>query len=486
MPTTAFAASAYSVDKVDFTAELRSDGSALITEEWTVTFSGKSDGFTREIRIPEDNFELFKNIGDISVSVDGNGCSEVSDSSAVSGTYSAQQTENSYIINWNMPSENETRTFSLRYVQTGIVKLYNNEAYFYGTVVNEDNNLLCRNVTVKVKTPKKCFSEDFRIIESGSLAGQKSDGEIVFNAVNSVGLIKIGITMPASLFDTSVLTVIVDDNRFEIAAVVILCVIIVAIAGFSIYYALNYRRKFRLSWEKKCRRKAHNESSYSALTEILKKFSPARILNIVSEETISGADMFIVTFLDLAERGYIQLSAEGFAVSENSYLDSIKRPLDKNEKTVLEFFSSGKWEKTSAKPKQFFRMVEKFNRKVQFVSPFFTFTPEGKRIIRRCFELKLSAKRHEFVLPEEISDDILKGGKYSSYDLIISLLNEYNLSCSSDFEKNGVEKFRRNMFLLREPYEEGKEIVQREEFEKQQQKKSKKKNTVIDDDFDSH
>lgn len=485
MPITAFGVSEYSVDKVDFTAELRSDGSALITEEWTVTFTGKSDGFTREIRIPENNFELFKNIGDISVSVDGNGCSEVSDSSAVSGTYSVEQTENSYIIIWNMPSENETRTFSLRYIQTGIVKLYNNEAFFYGTVVNEDSNLLCRNVTVKVKTPKKCFSEEFRIAESGSLAGQKSDGEVVFNSVNSVGLVRIGLAMPASLFDTSVLTVIVDDNRLEIAIVAVVCVVAAALAGFGVYYALNYRRKFRLHWEKRCRKKAHSESSYTALTEILKQFSPARIINIVTDETVSGADMFIVTILDLAERGYIQLSADGISVTENSYSDSIKRPLDKNEKTVLEFFDSGKWEKTAEKPKRFFRMVEKFNSKVQFVSPVFALTPEGKRIMRRCFELKLSAKRHEFVLPEEISDDIFKGGKYTSFDLIISLLNEYTLSLSPDFEKPGVERFRRNMFLLREPYEEGKEIVRKEEFEKQQQKKMKKKKTVIDDDIDS-
>ena len=485
MPTTAFGASAYSVDKVEFTAELKSDGSALITEEWTVTFSGKSDGFTREIRNFDDNFELFKNIGDISVSVDGNGCSEVSDSSAVSGTYSVQQAEDSYIISWNMPSENETRTFSLRYVQTGIVKLYNNEAYFYSTVVNEDSNLLCRNVTVKVKTPKKCFSEDFRVIESGSLAGQKSDSEIIFNAVNSVGLVKIAIAMPGSVFDTSLLTVIVDDDRLEIAVVVILCVILAVVAAFGTYYALNYRKKFRQRWEKKCRKKAHSESSYSALSGILKKFSPARIINIVAPETVSGADLFIVTILDLAERGYIKLTADGFLVSESSDSDFIKRPLDKNEKTVLEYFSSGKWEKTNSKPKRFYRMIEKFNRKVQFVSPFFALTTEGKKIIRRCFELKLSAKRHEFVLPEEISDDILKGGKYSSFDLIISLLNEYTLSLSPDFEKPGVERFKRNMFLLREPYADGELIVAQEEFEKQQQKKMKKKKMVNDDDLDS-
>lgn len=485
MPTTAFGASAYSVDKVDFTAELRSDGSALITEEWTITFNNESDGFSREIIIPEENFEIFNDIRDVSVSVDGNGCSEASATSAVSGTYSVEKIENRYIVNWFLPSENETRTFALRYVQTGTVKLYNDRAYFYSTVVNDESNLLCRNVTVSVKTPKDCFAEDFSIIESGSLAGKKSDGEVVFTAENSVGLIKTGVAMPSSLFDTSVLTVIVDDNRAEIAVLVVFCVIVAVISGLGIYFCLNYRKLFRNHWEKKCRKKAHSESSYKAQYEILKKFSPARIINIVSGETVSGADLFIVTFLDLMERGYINVSADGFSVSENSYTDSIKRPLDKSEKTVLDCFSSEKWQKTVSRPKRFFLTAEKFNKKLPFVSPLFAVTPDGKRIIRRCFELKLSAKRHEFVFPEEISDDIFKGGKYTAFDLIISVLNEYNLSQTSDFEKNSTERFKRNMFILRETYEEGKEIIEKEEFEKMQQKKLKKKTAVIDDDIDS-
>lgn len=228
MPASVSAASDCSVDKVDFSAELRSNGNALITENWTVTFNGKADSFVREIIIPEDNFEKFSQIYDLSVSIDGNGCSEVAGAaSSVNGTYSVEKKEDRYVISCFMQSENETRTFSLRYVQSGVVKMYENKAYFYSTVSNADSNLLCRNVTVTVRTPKKCFAEDFSIVESGSLIGQKSDGKVVFNAVNSVGLIKTGISMPADVFDTSVLPVIVDDNTVEIILLVVFCVIFV-------------------------------------------------------------------------------------------------------------------------------------------------------------------------------------------------------------------------------------------------------------------
>ena len=485
MPASVFAASDASVDKVDFSAELRSNGNALITENWTVTFNGKADSFVREIVIPEDNFEKFSQIYDLSVSIDGNGCSEVAGDSAVNGTYSVEKKEDRYIIRCFIQSENETRTFSLRYVQSGVVKIYNNKAYFYSTVSNADSNLLCRNVTVTVRTPKKCFAEDFSIVESGSLIGQKSDGKVVFNAVNAVGLIKTGISMPADVFDTSVLAVIVDDNTVEIVILVALFVIVAAAAGFGIFYTLNYRKLFRLRWEKKCRKTAHSESSYKMLNSIQNTLSPARILFIVSEKTLSGADLFVVTFLDLMERGYIQASPEGFAISQTSQVDSVGRSIDKAEQIVLDFFGTEKWKKTVTRPKRFYYVVEKFNRKVRFVSPFYEFTPEGKKIAGRCFELKLSASRYEFIFPEEISDDIFRSGKYTAFDLIISLLNEYALSLNSELEKTGVEKFKRNMFMLRDAYEEGKSIVMQEELERNEQKKLKKKNLVIDDDIDS-
>lgn len=486
MPTTALAASDYSVDKVDFTAEIRSDGSALITEEWTVTFNAESEGFSREIIIPQENFEVFNDIRDVSVAVDGNGCSEVSDdTSVVNGTYSLKKTEDRYIIRWFMSSKNETRTFSLRYVQTGTVKLYNDRAYFYCTVANEESNLLCRNVTVTVNTPSECYAEDFSIVESGSLAGKKSDSKVVFSATNAVGLIRTGLSMPSSLFDTASLTVIIDDNRAEIAVIVVSCVVLASAIGFGVFYVFNYRKLFRKYWEKKCRRKAHSESSYEAQYGILKKLSPARIINIVSGQTVSGADMFILTFLDLLERGYIKASADGFDVSEISDTDTPERSLDKNEKMILDFFSTEKWQKTVAKPKKFFVIAERFNKKIPFVSPFFVFTSEGKKVIRRCFELKLSAKRYEFVLPEEISDDIFKGGKYTALDLIISLLNEDSLSALSDFERPDAERFKRNMFVLRETYEEGKKIAEKEESQKMKQKKLKNKKAVLDDDIDS-
>lgn len=485
MPTTAFGASSYSVDVLNVTAELRSDGSVLMTEEWEVTFSGEADGFVREIVIPEDNIETFASVSDVSVSVDGNGCNADADGTASDGTYTFVSKEDRYVITWNKQTENGTHVFSLRYVLNSAVKLYDGQAYFYCTAVNDDSGLVCRNVSVEVKAPGESFAEEYTIVESGSLAGKKVDGAVIFTAYNTAGEVKTGVTFPPSLFDTQKLPVVTVDSTATIVVGCVAGAVFVAVCIYIIYHALHYRQLFRKKWEKKCRKTALDESSYKVRTGILRKMSSAEILNLVTEETVSGADKFIVHFLELVSRGYITVTADGFSVSKKSESDSTGRPLDAGDKLVMDFFGSDKWHKTVEDPEKFFHFVEAYNKKLGFVNPLTALTADGRRHIMRCFELSLSAKRHEFVVPEEISDDFIKGGKYTVIDLIVSVLNEYSLSCRKDFVKPDTSKYKRNMFMLRDIYENGREIAERKELERLRQKKRKKRKTVAEDDFDS-
>lgn len=486
--STASGASALTVDRLDYTAELRSDGCAYVTEVWTVSFNGEYDGFSREIVIPEDNFELFGEIRDVTVSVDGNLCSLTSADDALSGTYSLEKSENSYKIRWHLTGDNATHVFSLRYLKTASVKLYDERAYFYTTVINDSDEYgICRDVSVTLKTQKKCFPEDFTVVESGSLAGKKSDSEIVFNADNSAGLIKVAVSLPQGVFDVQSLPVIVDDTRAETAIVVIACILTAAIVVAGWFYFRNFRRIFRARQEKKCRKKVYKESSYEAQADVLRFVSPARIMTLVSDSTLSGADRFIVTVLELIKRGYIETDGNGFSSTYTSFTDSVKRPLDRFEREVIELFGTEKWQKVILRPRRFYAVAEKMYKKIPFLTPSMLFTPDGRRLVSLCFELKLSAKRHEFTAPEEISDDFFRNGKYTSADLLISLFNEYDLSSAKDFSKGDADKFRYNLFLLRDTYDEGRKIAFDEEVRRRMQKSKKHKirKTVTDDDNDT-
>lgn len=447
MSTASFGASGdYTVDKVSYTADLRSDGSALITEEWTVTFSESgADGFGRQIAVIDDNFERITGVSDISVSADGNSLSEENTDSAKQGTYTLTTMSDSYYVSWNMLSAGETHVFSLRYVMTSAVKLYNEKAYFYCRAVNEGSNQLCRNVTLTVNAPADCFPEDFEILDSGSLAGEKSDGKVTFSAVNTAGLVRVGVSMPQSLFDTGSLTLIARDNTAQTAILIALSVIATIALTAVIYLAVCYKKVFRKYWEKKCGRAIHEESSYKAQSSVLKRISPADILYTLMDKPVNGADFFIITALDLVKRGYISAKSDGFFASEESDGDMYGRPLSENEKRVIKIFGSGRWKTFIEDPPRFHKEIETFNKKVRFISPLFMLSKGGRKLILRCFEMKLSAKSHEIISPAEISDGFFGNGKYTVYDLIISVINEY---------ENGTEKdtsrFKRNFFMFRD------------------------------------
>ena len=287
LPTAASAASDFSVDYLDVTAELMTDGSAVVTEEWTVTFSEGADGFSREIIIPEDNLETFASVSDVSVSVDGNGCNLDTDGTKANGTYAFEKGEDRYIIRWNNKCDEGTYEFSLRYVLNGVVKIYEDHAYFYCTAVNAESSLVCRNVSVEINMPGESFSEDYKIVHSGSLAGKKADGAISFTAYNTAGEVKTGVRLPVALFDASKLPVVLNDYTTVIIVCSVSGVILLAVAAYVIYYTLNYRRLFRKKWEKKCRRSAFDESSYSARAGVFRKMSAAQVINIVAAETVS-------------------------------------------------------------------------------------------------------------------------------------------------------------------------------------------------------
>ena len=485
MPTGISAASSYTVDYLNVIAEVRSDGSVLMTEEWTISFKGEAEGFSREIVIPEDELGTFSSVSDVSVSVDGNGCNYDNDGTALTGTYSFSQTEDRYIIVWNNRTEDSTHVFSLRYVLNSAVRLYNDEAYFSCTAVNADSSLVCRNVSVEVKVPGESFAEEYTILESGSLAGKKSDGFVTFNAYNTAGEVKVSLKFPSSLFETEKLITVETDRTVLIVVCCVAGVIAAALIAFIVYYSINYRRIFRKNMEKKCRKMAYDESSYSARSNVLGHISVAGILNIVTDRTVCEADRFIAGFLELVNRGYITVTSDGFVVNKTSDNDTTGRPADRCDDMIKDFFGSDKWQKSIGDPEIFYDTVQEYNRKLRFVNPLSVFSPEKRKIMIHCFEMKLSASRHEFIIPEEISDDIIKGGKYTLTDLIASLINEKNLSAKKDYVKPDSSKYKRNMFMLRDIYEKGREISERKEAERLMEKKNRKNRTVADDDFDS-
>ena len=234
MLITASAASDITVDKIEYTAELKTDGTAYINEIWTVTTGDNPEGFCRRIALPTDEFESFSEMKELAVSVDGVVYTQSTDGFTSNDTYSLTKNPDGYCIDLNFSEKNTTHTFTLRYIKTGTVKFFEGSAYFYTTVVNADDSYgICHDVTVNISTQSRCFSENFTVVESGSLAGKKSDSSIVFTADNAAGLVKVAISVPAETFDAKYIPSLdkeEPDNDMS-GIIICLCCLIAVVAA---------------------------------------------------------------------------------------------------------------------------------------------------------------------------------------------------------------------------------------------------------------
>ncbi len=461
---TAFGMSAYTVDKVNIEADLLANGSALIKEEWTVTIPEDcTEGFVREIDKAEDNFEKISAISELSVTEDGNVCIRQAADGLQSGCYDFSETEQAFKISW-APAAAGTHVFSVRYVQSAAVKAYKGKAYFYFRAVSESSDIVCRDVTVKIMPETPCFSEDFEILEAGLLAGEKTDGAIKFSASNTAGLVKIGIAVNEKLFDTAALTRIEDDNTALIVFLLLLAVLLLGVCICFVFFALKYESLLRSIREKHSEKMTLDETAAKTQRAVFRRISPAVLLKTVMGNPPNPADFFIVTAIELFCRGYIVLTNDGFDASPKSMTDAFHRPLDKNEKRVIRLFSANRLSELVSSPTAFFTEIEQFNKNVSYASPFFEFSKSGRRLIRRCFEIKLCAKRFEFVSPAEISDSIFRNSKYTAGDLVISIINEQSATANNNNAVFSDKEFKRNLFMMRDIYNEGMKLtVAREE-----------------------
>ena len=113
---------AYEIKSAEFEARLNNDGSAEITETWTVKANrGASMEFIRQIEEPLNNAGKFEDLTDLYVSINRSTVSEM-DSSSDQG-FRLQRENNNYVIHVYVYSQVKYDTIVIRYHLHNIVFL---------------------------------------------------------------------------------------------------------------------------------------------------------------------------------------------------------------------------------------------------------------------------------------------------------------------------------------------------------------------------
>ncbi len=440
----------FTIDSLKCTVDLQPEGGAYVTENWKIAPLDEGlSSFSRFIPLDGDNFSKHASLSEIVVSLDGDILMEKESDVDAGNAYTVTKDSGGYLIDCRSISKSGTHEFSLRYFLSGAVKLYNERAYFYFRIIDNTGEILIHNASITINAPKNTFSEDFIIEESGSLACEKRDGQVEFLAPNIASPVKIGLSMPSSVFSKGSLTLIEDDDTGNKAAGIAFIAVILFFIALLIVYISNYKKRFRKKWIKKTMNVSSPNFSKTDADFALSRLSPMEILNMITDKPKSRADFFIATILDLLKRGYIKAGREGFSSSLKSEGDEYDRPLNKNEKRVIFLFSNDKWKKLLLFPQNFKEEIKTFNKKIRFPSPFYTMTKDGKRAVRGSFEMLRMSKEGGVYKPYEISEDFFGKKNLSVKDLIVSLAYESGKN-KITFDTPDRDTYKHDIFMFRD------------------------------------
>ena len=144
------------IDSADITVSIAEDGSASVTEKWTVSYINSSDMFYRNFDVYSASgnmtlLEAYEDITDISVKIDGNSIIKAENGI---NTYSVSERNGTTEIAVNCPSAQTVREYQIDYILTGAVKKTGGEVCFASMILGDTFIYTSNNVSVSVVFPE--------------------------------------------------------------------------------------------------------------------------------------------------------------------------------------------------------------------------------------------------------------------------------------------------------------------------------------------
>ncbi len=298
------------IDTADITVNINADGTATVSEKWTVSYINASDVFYRNFDVYSASgsmtlLEDYEDIRDISVKIDGNNIIEADNGI---NTYSVSENAGTIEIAVNCPSAQTTREYQIDYTLAGAVKKVGKEACFASMVLGNTFVYTSNNVTVNVVFPEG--TKDLRVSDT-------SDAVISDNIATFIS---------KRVFDTLSVEVYADKDVFEDGALVsysqakdglhkvgnffmeiIPWVVFVACAVFVVIFVLLWDRLRRAPLEKRAKKLQNDVATLPAdITPCAayKMLCPAsRIRPKVMSKKVPV--LFAAAILECIEKGYV-------------------------------------------------------------------------------------------------------------------------------------------------------------------------------------
>jgi uncharacterized membrane protein len=146
----------YRIDQININAEVLENGSIQITESRTYTFKGSFKW--AEYPLPLDK------LGDVKLFSLKEGSQKYYQSNdELPGSYNIENRDNSFYVKWFYRAKNQTRTFTLKYLVTDAITVYDDVAELYYKFIGETNQKDIGFVDINITLPQYASNDSVRI-----------------------------------------------------------------------------------------------------------------------------------------------------------------------------------------------------------------------------------------------------------------------------------------------------------------------------------
>lgn len=327
--TVVFADGSVNIDRYTIFAEIGEDGSMNVEEIITYNFKGSFNGARRELDftgasdIENLNLYLSTQIApDDLANVDLKEFQIVDEASVGdSGVVTVEEQNNQKNIMIYSPSEDERKTFVIKYTLKNVVNRYQDIAEFYWQFIPSGWDFEIENVDVHIKVPEGAKVDDLRIFGHGPLTGESKriDGQNVILTAPSIKpgeFLEVRLLFPTKLVpdmeetisENALEGILAEEEKWAeeanikrqshrrayIITSAIVGILVISNIIMFIYIYIKYDREYRVDKDIKYYR------------ELPGDYSPAEMSALYNFGSINSRDV-TATLMDLVRRGYLKL-----------------------------------------------------------------------------------------------------------------------------------------------------------------------------------
>ena len=382
------------LNKLEFYAEINSDGSMDVTETWNIDIRNTNTLY-KTFEIDSKKYSSIENVlvKDITANMELTHINQEMYHVTKNCYYGLKNSKGDFEIAWGVGLDNshDIRTYEISYTVKDVIGKYNDYSELYWQFVGKDFEIDAEKITGTIKLPKEAKStEEIKVWgHTENLNGEiyvtdKDEIKFQLNNFNSGRYVEVRILFPSDMIISTARTY--NENRYddvleeeekwakqanlrrkwqEIEEEVILTFVIFVIIALCIIFiekAAKYGKK--LSGINKYK----PEQKLDYFRELPEEdVTPGEALCILKEPYNKFSSyfgkIFSATLLNLKLKEYIDLKVEKTEKSkEKIYINKLKNPdnnLKGDEKRILEFLYKAYNKKTEIEIKDLEKYIEK-------------------------------------------------------------------------------------------------------------------------------